>query len=64
MANVSIKGSERFESLLRRFKRAAENDKIVLQCRENMAFERETDRKTKAKKAAVKRTIKKNKIQE
>lgn len=61
MANVSVKGSERFESLLRRFKRAAENDKIVLQCRENMSFERETDRKTKAKKSAIKRAIKKNK---
>ncbi len=61
MANVSVKGSERFESLLRRFKRAAENDKIVLQCRENMSFERETDRKTKAKKSAIKRAIKKSK---
>ncbi len=64
MAKVTLKNYEKFEQLLRRFKRSCDNDKIVLQARSKEYYEKPTDKKKKAKKAAIKRNVKRVESQE
>jgi small subunit ribosomal protein S21 len=60
MAKVSLKNNyEKFDQLLRRFKRACDNDKIVLDARSREFFEKPTTVRKKAKKSAIKRQQKK-----
>jgi small subunit ribosomal protein S21 len=59
MAKVTAKNYEKFDQLLRRFKRSCDNDKIVIQARENEFYEKPTNKRKKAKQSAIKRQAKK-----
>ena len=60
MAKVSLKNNyEKFDQLLRRFKKECDNDKIVLESRSREFFEKPTTKRKKAKKSAIKREQKK-----
>ena len=55
MAKVEHKKNENFEKLLRRFKRACDEDKIVFESRKREFFENKSEKNRKKRKAAVKR---------
>lgn len=64
MAKVILRNNEKFDQLLRRFKRACDNDKIILQARSKEFYEKPTITRKKAKQAAIKRHNKKVASQE
>lgn len=60
MPKVKLKHEkERFDQLLRRFKKAVDNDGLLQEIREREAFEKPTTKRKRAKAAAKKRWKKK-----
>ncbi len=60
MPKVKLKHEkERFDQLLRRFKKSVDNDGLLQEVREREAFEKPTTKRKRAKAAAVKRWQKK-----
>jgi len=59
MAKVKLKHpKESFESLLRRFKKAVDKDDIIKDFRKNEFFEKPSEKRKRAKAAAIKRAQK------
>lgn len=59
MSKVTLKNNENFDKLLRRFKKSCEEEKIIETARDNVTFEKPSEAKRIAKKAAIKRHLKK-----
>ena len=60
MPKVKLRNDkERFDQLLRRFKKSVDNDGLIQEIREREAFEKQTTKRKRAKAAAVKRWKKK-----
>lgn len=55
MAKVQLRKNEDFNQLLRRFKRAVDEEKIIQEARERQTYEKPTMKRKLAKKAAVRR---------
>jgi small subunit ribosomal protein S21 len=59
MAKVELKHpKERFESLLRRFKKAVDKDDIIKDFRKHEYYEKPSEKRKRAKAAAIKRAEK------
>ena len=59
MAKAKLKHpNESFESLLRRFKKAVDKDDIIKDVRKNEFFEKPSEKRKRAKAAAIKRAQK------
>lgn len=55
MAKVKLRNNENFNSLMRRFKRKCDEDKIIQECRERQRFEKPSMVKKKEKTKAIRR---------
>lgn len=55
MAKVTLRGRENFEQMLRRFKRAVDEEKIIPEVRERQTFEKPSMKRKIEKAAAQKR---------
>lgn len=55
MAKVTLRGRENFEQMLRRFKRAVDEEKIIPEVRGRQHFEKPSMKRKLEKSAAVKR---------
>ena len=58
MAKVQHRKNENFEKLLRRFKRACDDDKIIFEARKREFFEKNSEKNRKKRKSAIKRNQK------
>ncbi len=54
MAKVQHRKNENFEKLLRRFKRACDDDKIIFEARKREFFENNSEKNRKKRKSAIK----------